>query len=261
MKVAIIQLTSVLDPQINLKKIDGFIQKAKNEGAYAIFLPEVFYSISDGTKPTPYLIEDENEHYKNIQNLAVKNQVYLIGGSAATKVNDKVMNRTYNFSPTGKALENYDKMNLFAVDLSRDSSKTVINESDVYTRGSTPKILDLGDWKVGLGICFDVRFPEVFRNYARSGANILTVASAFTRPTGAAHWHTLVRARAIENQSYVIASAQVGEHNERIKTYGHSLIVDPWGEVLVDAKEEEGAFVVDLSLERVQEIRSRMKVF
>lgn len=261
MKVAIIQLTSVLDYKINLEKIQKFIEKAKAQGATHIFLPEVFYSMSNGLKATPYLVEENNEHYENIRRLAQDNKVYLIGGSAATKVQDKVVNRTYNFTPDGTALENYDKINLFAVDLSRDQSKTVINEADVYTKGDTPKLLDLGEWKVGLGICFDVRFPELYRNYTRMGANILTAPAAFTRPTGQAHWHTLVRARAIENQAYVIASAQVGEHNERIKTFGHSLIVDPWGEILVDAKEEEGAFVCELSLERLQEIRSRMKVF
>lgn len=261
MKVAIIQLTSVLDYKINLEKIQKFIEKAKTEGATHIFMPEVFYSMSDGRGPTPHLIEEGNEHYKNIQNLAIKNEVYLIGGSAATRLGDKVVNRAYNFAPTGELLGFYDKINLFAVNISKGAEKTVLNESDVYTKGNEPKLLDLGDWKVGLGICFDVRFPELFRNYTRLGANILTAPAAFTRPTGMAHWHILVRARAIENQAYMIASAQVGEHNDRIKTYGHSLVVDPWGEVLIDAKEEEGVFVCDLSLERLQDIRSRMKVF
>lgn len=261
MKIAIIQLTSTLDYKINLEKIQNFIEKAKLEGATHIFMPEVFYSMSNGKTPTPYLVEEGNEHYKNIQNLAKKNGVYLIGGSAATRLGDKVVNRAYNFAPNGELLNHYDKINLFAVNIPEGAEKTVINEGDVYTSGNEPKILDLGEWKVGLGICFDVRFPELFRNYTRLGANILTAPAAFTRPTGNAHWHTLVRARAIENQSYMIAAAQVGVHNERIQTFGHSLVVDPWGEILIDAKEEEGAFVCDLSLERLKDIRSRMKVF
>jgi predicted amidohydrolase len=137
----------------------------------------------------------------------------------------------------------------------------VINEGDVYTAGSESRILELGDWKIGLSLCFDLRFPEMFREYTRRGCNLLTISSAFTRPTGKAHWHTLVRARAIENQSYVIACNQVGIHNEKIKTYGQSLIVDPWGEVLADMGEDEGYAVVELSLDRVAAIRQRMTVF
>lgn len=260
MKIAAIQLQSVLDPAVNLKTIRKFMDEAKARGTEAVFLPEVFYSMSDGTKPTPYLVEGHNEHYEAIRKLATDYGMYVLGGSAATNVNGKIMNRAYNFDPAGKEIALYDKMNLFSCDLSKHPSNTVINEGSVYTAGNTAKMLTIGEWKLGLSICFDLRFPELFRSYSAKGANLLSISSAFTVPTGKAHWHTLVRARAIENQSYVVASAQWGKHNERMSTFGHSLIVDPWGEVVADAGEGEGIIYADLDLGRVEQVRNRLNV-
>lgn len=260
MKVGVVQLRSVLDPAINLATIRKFLADANAQGAKAVFLPEVFYSMSDGTKPTPYLIEGKNEHYQAIQNLAKDSGLYILGGSAATNVDGKIMNRSYNFSPDGTEIAIYDKMNLFAVDLSKHPSSTVIDEAKVYTRGTTPKMISVDGFNIGLSICFDLRFPEVFRSYSFNGANVLSISSAFTVPTGKAHWHTLVRARAIENQCYVIASAQWGQHNEKLSTFGHSLVVDPWGEIIADAEEGEKILFADLSLEKLESVRSRLNV-
>ena len=263
MKIAAIQLCSALEPKANLDKIQKFIDEARAESAIeAVFLPEVFYSMSDGTEATPYLVEKDNEHYKNIQNIAIKNNVYLIGGTAATVAPNthKVFNRTYNFAPDGSELTNYDKMHLFSVDLSRHSSKTVIDEGIVYQCGNEPKLLELNEWKIGLGICFDLRFPELFRHYFTQGANLMTMASAFTVPTGKAHWETLVRARAIENQSYVVAVDQWGEHNEKIKTYGHTMIVSPWGEIIAKAGEGEGYILAELDINEVEKVKGRLDV-
>ncbi len=260
MKIGVIQLQSVLDPAHNLNTIRGFLKTAKAEGAKAVFLPEVFYSMSDGTKPTPYLIDGQNEHYQAIQNLAVESGLYILGGSAATNMNGKIMNRSYNFAPDGKEIATYDKINLFACDLSKHPSATVIDEGRVYTAGNAPKAIEVGEFKIGLSICFDLRFPELFRAYSYTGANVLSISSAFTVPTGKAHWHTLVRARAIENQCYVIASAQWGKHNEKLSTFGHSLIVDPWGEVLVDAQEGEKIIFAELSMDKIKSVRERLNV-
>lgn len=260
MKVGVVQLQSVLDPVSNLVTIRKFLEEAKKEKASAVFLPEVFYSMSDGTKPTPYLVDGQNEHYEAICSLAKDSGLYILGGSAATLVDGKVLNRSYNFDPQGKEIALYDKMNLFAVDLSKHPSNTVVDEARVYTAGKTPKMIDLDDFKIGLAICFDLRFPELFRSYSYIGANVLSVSSAFTVPTGKAHWHTLLRARAIENQSYVIASAQWGQHNDKLSTFGHSLVIDPWGEVLVDAGEGEKIVFAELSLEKLQVVRARLNV-
>ena len=260
MKIAALQIQSVLDPQANLNRIRSFLKSAKDEGVQAAFLPEAFYSMSDGTKPTPFLVEGKNEHYQNIRQLALDSGLYILGGSAATLVEGKVINRNYNFLPNGDELTSYDKINLFACDLSNHPSNTIIDEARVYTSGKTPQMIKFEGWTLGLSICFDLRFPELFRSYSSAGANLLSISSAFTVPTGKAHWHTLVRARAIENQCYVIASAQWGKHNDRLSTFGHSLIVDPWGEILADAGEGESYIVADISLDKIKSVRERLNV-
>lgn len=260
MKIGVIQLQSVLDPAINLATIRKFLQEAKAVNAKAVFLPEAFYSMSDGTKPTPYLVEGTNEHYEAIRSLAKDSGLYILGGSAATLVDGKVMNRSYNFDPQGNSLGIYDKMNLFSCDLSKHPSNQIIDEGRVYTPGKTPVMIEVEGFKLGLSICFDLRFPEIFRSYSHKGATLLSISSAFTVPTGKAHWHTLVRARAIENQCYVIASAQWGKHNDRLSTFGHSLIVDPWGEILADGGEGETIIFAELSQERIQSVRERLNV-
>ncbi len=260
MKIGIIQLTSVLDFRVNLEKIRKLLKQAKEEKIEAVFLPEVFYSMSNMIEPTPYLVEQGNEHFKNIQSLAKDFNLYLLGGSVATKEKGKIKNRNFNFDPKGKLLETYDKIHMFACDLSKTSAKVVINEAKTYTPGTQRKILQIKNWKIGLSICFDLRFPEMYRQYYHEGANLLSISSAFTVPTGKAHWHTLLRARAIENQSYVVAAAQYGVHNERVSTYGHSLIINPWGEILADAGEGEKLICAEIDLAEVKKVRERLLV-
>lgn len=262
MKIAVIQLTSVLDYKVNLEKIQGMINEAKFQKAEYIFLPECFYSMSDGSKPSPFLPEDKNEHYENIRKLATDNQVFILGGSAAVREDGVIKNRAFNFDPKGNDLGHYDKMHLFSCDIQKKSGeKKTINESDIYTPGNVPKIINAGEFKIGMGICFDLRYPEMGREYVRQGANLLTYPAAFTVPTGKAHWHTLLRSRAIENQCFVVAPAQWGVHNEKIITYGHSLVIDPWGEILADATEGEKVITCEIDLNRVSEVRKMVKVF
>ena len=260
MRFGVIQLNSKLDPKENLNKVEKYLTQAAKETCSAVFLPEVFYSMSNGQEPTPYLIENENEHYKNIQNLAKKYDIYLLGGSAATKVGEQIINRTYNFTNKGETLKNYDKIHLFSCDLSKHQSKKVIDENRIYNPGTDPVIDDVLGWKIGYSICFDVRFPELYRYYRSQGVQIFTAAAAFTVPTGDAHWKTLLRSRAIENQAYVFASAQWGYHNEQIQTYGHSMIIDPWGTVLAELPEGEGLIFADVDKSRLEEIRSRVNM-
>lgn len=256
MKIAVVQMTSALEPALNLAKLNSFLKEARSNGAIVAFLPEVFYSMSDGQGPSPHLPHEHNEHYQAIQKLAVDNQIAIVGGSAASLLNGKVINRSYNFSAKGEDLGHYDKRKLFACDL----NTTKLTEADVYTPGNESKMIEIEGWKIGLGICFDLRYPEFARDYTKAGAEILTFASAFTVPTGRAHWHTLLKARAIENQSYVVAAGQWGEHNEKIKTFGHSLVIDPWGEVIVDAGDGEKVIYADLSHKRVADVRAMVKM-
>jgi predicted amidohydrolase len=251
MKIAIVQLTSVLDYEKNLVKIRSFLSEAKTQGAEAAFLPEVFYSISDGLTPSPYLIETNNKHYNQIKKLATDFEIALIGGSVATFQMGKVVNRALNFDKAGNDLGHYDKIHLFSCDLPDKK----ISEAKNYTAGADYKMVEWNGVKIGLGICFDLRFSEQALYYRNHGAEILTYPAAFTVPTGKAHWHTLLKARAIENQCYVVAAGQWGEHNEKIQTYGHSLVVDPWGDVLLDLREGEKVGVVDLDLAKIDLIR------
>lgn len=251
MKIALLQLTSVLDCKQNLQTIRRLLKEAKDKGAEAAFLPEVFYSMSDGITPTPYLVEVGNEHYNEIKKLAIDFEIALVGGSAATALNGKVVNRAYNFDKHGTDLGHYDKINLFACDLPNKK----ISEAKNYIAGSEYKMIELDSHKIGLGICFDMRFSEMGLHYRMNGTEIITYPAAFTVPTGKAHWHTLLRARAIENQCFVIAAAQWGHHNEKIQTYGHSLVVDPWGDILLDLEEGEKVDVVDLDFSKIELIR------
>ncbi|MBF0367304.1 MAG: hypothetical protein HQK50_17140 [Oligoflexia bacterium] len=257
MKIGILQLNSQLDPKTNLEKIKSYASKIKNEGVVALFLPEYFYSFSaQGSTPFVDPLED-------ICQLARTLGVFLVGGSAVTKVGDRLYNRAYNISPNGELLSYYDKINLFVCNLQSAS----YDESKHYTGGTSQTLLTLEgheDFTIGMSLCFDLRFPEHFRAMSGRGANVLSIAAAFTVPTGLAHWHTLVRARAIENQAYVIAAAQCGVvtcNSTRKETFGHSLVVDPWGEVLIDAgASEEGPWFCDLQRSLIDDVRSRMKV-
>ena len=177
MKIAIIQLTSVLDYKINLATIRRLLKDAKELGAEAIFLPEVFYSMSDGLTPTPYLVVEGNEHYNEIKKLAIDFQIALVGGSAASLKDGKVVNRAYNFDKFGFDLGHYDKINLFACDLPDKK----ISEAKNYTAGSEYKMIELDNLKIGLGICFDMRFSELGLYYRMNGAKILTYPAATTK--------------------------------------------------------------------------------
>ena len=263
MKVAILQISSVLDPQVNLDKIHSMIDAAKNEASIdAVFLPEVFYSMSDGKSPSPYLVDErrQNEHFHAISNIAKRHNIYLLGGSAATQTSKGIMNRVYNFNPDGELINTYDKIHLFSVNLRGKNKETVINESDVYSSGSELVDFKLNDFHFGMTVCFDLRFPELFRKYYQRGVNVFSVSSAFTVPTGKAHWLTLLKARAIENQSYVIATDQWGKHNEKMETYGHSVVIDPWGKVIADCGEGENYKIAELDLAVIEKIRGRMNI-
>lgn len=258
MIVGVLQLNSKLDWKENLNSIEDLIESIKDKNPEAIFLPECFLSMSNGLESSPYLVSDGNEYFHAISNIAKKYQVALIGGSVAFDLDGKVMNRVLNFDSNGNLLNFYDKKHLFSIELKSKSINKSIDEADIYTSGTDLSELSFGDFKFGINVCFDLRFSEQALSYFKKGCDVLTYASAFTIPTGKAHWHTLLRARAIETQSYVIASAQWGDHNERIKTYGHSLVVDPWGEVILDLEEGVKADVVEIDKEIITKIRSRI---
>lgn len=260
MRVALVQMTSVLDYKKNLEKIDSLLAKVKTGSFDAIFLPECFYTMSDGKEASPYLVEMNNEHFENIRQIAIRYNSYLVGGSVAYLENEKILNRALIFDPKGKLISFYDKVNLFSCDITKDGHRKVVNEANIYTRGHKSQIVDILGFKIGLGICFDVRFPNHLLNYYREKCDLITFASAFTVPTGMAHWEILLRARAIEGQCFVVASAQVGSNSEIVKTYGHSMVISPWGEIMEQIASDEDVKVLSLDKSLIADTRARVHV-
>lgn len=258
MKIALVQMTSVLDYKQNLEKLDLWFALGKKENVVDYFLPESFYSFSNGVEVTPHFMESGNTHEQKLLTLVKKHGVNLWGGSCIYKVNNQYYNRALFINSQGKIVSHYDKMHLFYFN-NTTPGQVSHDEASKYLPGKSLSLLKMNaDWKLGATICYDVRFPEMYRNYSLAGANVMSVSSAFTIPTGQAHWHTLLRARAIENLSYIVASAQWGKHNERISTFGHSLIISPWGEIEVDMKDGEGVVFHQLDLEKVKTARIKL---
>jgi len=256
MKVALFQFSSQLDYKENLAKIDLAAKEAHKHEAKALFLPECFYSFSDGKSITPHLVKWNNEHFKNIMNIAQANDIYLLGGSVVFEEDEKIFNRSVNFSNTGEFITHYDKINLFSIN---DPSITV-DESKLYKKGKELKTFEIDQYKIGLNICFDLRFSDLAFGYKNSGCNILSYSSAFTYRTGKDHWEILLRARAIETQTFVIACNQCGLHNNAVRTYGHSMIIDPWGEVLSKAGDSEELIFANLDLDLVKSVKNRISM-
>lgn len=266
MKIGIIQLNSRYEPQTNLEKIKNFIKEAKRQNADAVFLPETFYSMHNGINHFPYPLKENCDDFKFIANLAKENEIYILGGSAAmpSPVNSsKLVNRSLNFNSKGELIATYDKINLFSCNIKNNNHDERIH----YDAGTKLQTFDIEEFgaKIGLSICFDLRFSSLYRKYYEMNVNLISISSAFTKVTGAAHWHTLVRARAIESQAFVVAVNQWGKHGDinnpkAPETFGHSLVVNPWGELLYDAKEGESVHVVDINFQEIESVRTRISM-
>ena len=201
--------------------------------------------------------QQEDPVFKAASSLAASRGIWLhVGSTPVDLENGKVANRSALFAPSGALVETYDKIHMFDVDLDNGESW---RESAIYQPGKTITMAQVLDAKLGFGICYDLRFPHLFRAQALAGAHILTVPAAFTRQTGLAHWHVLLRARAIENGAYVIASAQGGRHEDGRETFGHSLIVNPWGEIISEKPDDEpGVIIADLDLATASAARNKI---
>jgi len=224
-----------------------------------IALPETFSLM--GNRDEKLLGAEElnkGESLLFLQDFALKHKVAIIGGSIflKTTIASKVKNTCLVIDENGQLLAHYDKIHLFKLDYDADN---VYDESEFVEAGNEVKTIDLSGVKIGLSICYDIRFPELYRKMVLEGAQILFVPSAFTVPTGKDHWEILLRARAIENQCYVVAPAQFGRHEEsRRITYGRSMIVDPWGQILAQCPDREDVIVADLDLAYLKEVRDKL---
>jgi len=261
--VACVQTTSGRDIAANIKMASALVRAARKAGADLIGLPETVNIM----EPKGSLLSDKvavaggDAGLKALRALASEVGAWLLAGSlvvpAAKKKGAKGMlaNRSFLIDPKGAVRARYDKIHMFDVDLGKGE---VYRESKSYAAGTKAVTARLPWGRLGMTVCYDLRFPQLYRALAQEGADFLSVPSAFTRPSGSAHWHVLLRARAIETGCFVFAPAQCGVHEGGRKTYGHSLIVDPWGEVLADGGDEPGFVAARIEPERVIEARRRI---
>jgi deaminated glutathione amidase len=258
-RIALFQSTTGIDPEANARLLVDAIGQAAAGGAEMLFTPEMSGLLDrDSARAAKNLRREENEPVLAAAREAAKsNRIWLSLGSLAVLSEDgKVANRSYVIDRDGQVRARYDKIHLFDVDLPTGESW---RESNTYSAGQGVVLVNgtpVG--KLGLTICYDLRFPGLFARLAESGADVISVPAAFTVPTGKAHWHILMRARAIEAGLFVVAAAQVGRHEDGRQTFGHSLVVDPWGEVLLDMGEEPGVGFADVDLKRISDVRSRI---
>lgn len=255
--VACLQLCSAADTAANGRQIAEFSRAAAAQGAQLIALPENAYLMEQPGQERTLYAEADHPGVLHAVALARELGVWLLVGSIAIRTDDsgKTVNRGLLITPDGDIAARYDKIHLFDVEL---SSGEIYAESSRFLPGAQAVLADMGGISLGLTICYDVRFPQLYRTLAQAGAQILAVPAAFTATTGEAHWHTLLRARAIENGCFVVAPAQTGTHPGGRKTFGHALIIDPWGRVLADAGTEPGFALATLELPLAQTVRSRL---
>ena len=257
-KAACVQLNSGNDLAANLRAAETAIRSAAASGAQLIMLPE-YAAMMDGSgrvmrENSP--AEDGHPALDRFRVLARETKAWLLVGSLTIKVDDeRMVNRSYLLSVTGEIAARYDKIHMF--DCTLPSGK-VIRESSAYRPGEAAVIAPTPWGPLGMTICYDLRFPQLYRALAQAGALFLAVPSSFQRETGVAHWHALLRARAIENLSYVFAPAMCGEHPGSRTTYGHSLIIDPWGKILAELGDEPGIALADIDVGRVVKVRGML---
>ena len=258
---ACIQLNSQHIIAENIATIERLCLSAVEQGAALLSLPENAFQMEKPGAPRELYTEDKHPGVLAMRAFAAKHSVSIIIGSAAilpdTPPDDEVKpyNRSIYINRRGDIVARYDKMHLFDAKLPNGES---YDESARYRRGTLPTIAESQKGKMGMTICYDVRFPYIYRHMAQQGVNVLSIPASFAYTTGEAHWHVLLRARAIENGAYVLASAQCGVHPNGRKTYGHSLIIDPWGTVLAEADEQPGVICATIDDTRVAATRQML---
>jgi deaminated glutathione amidase len=256
--VGLVQMRSGLVPQANLEAAVRLIEEAKKRGADYVLTPEMtnIMEVKRDRLFATIVPEEEDPSLARLRELARAHGVYLHVGSLAIKVlPDKAANRSFLIDPKGEIVARYDKIHMFDVDLANGES---YRESRSYRPGEIGVVADLPWGRLGLTVCYDLRFPALYRALAENGASFLSIPSAFTRQTGEAHWHVLIRARAIENGCFVFAAAQGGKHENGRETFGHSLIVDPWGRILAEGGTEPGVMLARIDPAEVAAARARI---
>lgn len=258
MKIAALQMVSTPSVEQNLDAARRLVEQAAGAGAELAVLPEYFCFMGRSDRDKLGIAEPlgDGPIQHALAGMAERHRVWLVGGTLPIKTDEPgfAMNANLVYSPSGERVARYDKIHLFRYDNGREQ----YDEGRTLRAGKAPLAFDADGWRVGLSVCYDLRFPELYRALMRPPCDLICVPSAFTHPTGVAHWEVLLRARAIENQCYVVAAAQGGRHENGRRTYGHSLVIDPWGEVVAVLPEGEGVVAAELSRERIGEVRTQL---
>lgn len=258
-RAAAIQMRSGVSVERNARAMEELVREAAAAGARYVQTPEMTGALMRDKEALRASLkaEDQDLIVAAARRLAGELGIHLhIGSTAIARPDGKVANRAFLFGPSGTLIARYDKVHMFDVDLDKGESW---RESATYEPGRSACVADLPFGRIGFAICYDLRFPHLFRSEALSGAQLLTVPAAFTRQTGEAHWHVLLRARAIENGAWVIAAAQGGRHEDGRETYGHSLIVDPWGAIVAEADgDAPGVVIADIDLAASSAARAKI---
>ncbi|WP_033923077.1 carbon-nitrogen hydrolase family protein [Sphingomonas sp. 37zxx] len=257
-KIAVLQMTGGIDPASNAETLATGIAEAGSEGALILFTPELsgFVDQDNERAAKAVVAELDDPVLMRVREAAATAGIWVhLGSLIVCREDGRWANRGYMIDGKGRVRARYDKLHLFDVDLPTGERW---RESAIYAPGQTANLVDTPVGTMGLSICYDMRFPDLFRTLSDAGAEVLSVPAAFTRPTGAAHWHVLLRARAIEAGAWVIAAGQTGRHEDGRETYGHSLVIDPWGDIVLDMGEDAGLKFADIDPARLAEVRTRV---
>ncbi len=262
MRIAVLQMTSGIDPAANAGTMVAAVDEAARGGATMLFTPEMSGLIDRDRERARASVcgESDDVVLASVRTAAADNGIWVHVGSLAVdagRADGKFVNRAFVIDPHGNIAARYDKIHLFDVDLPTGESW---RESNAYAAGDGAVVAETAVGKLGLSICYDLRFPALYSALSEAGATVLAIPAAFTVPTGQAHWNILMRARAIENACFVVAAAQTGHHADGRETYGHSLVVGPWGDVLLDMGSEAGIGFCEIDLDKVADVRNRIPV-
>ena len=258
-RIALLQMTSGIDPDANARMIVAAVQAAGEGGAAMLFTPEMSGLLDrDRDRAAPHIVaEADNPVLAAVRAAAIDYGLWVaLGSLAVAREDERWANRSFVIDEAGEIVARYDKMHMFDVQLATGESW---KESAAYAPGEQVVTAETPAGRLGLTVCYDIRFPALFEELGRQSCDIIAIPAAFTVPTGKAHWHLLQRTRAIEASAYVVSAAQLGEHEDGRRTYGHSLVVDPWGDVVLDmGGEEPGVGFAEIDPQRIADIRAQL---
>lgn len=255
LNIALLQTKVYKDKTKNINNAVKLIKKVSGEGADMVVLPEMFCCPYDNTCFRQYGESEGGEAYEAISNAAKENSIYVVGGTVPELESEKVYNTSYVFGRKGELIGKHRKVHLFDIDVEGGQS---FKESDVLASGRTETIFDTEFCKVGLAVCYDIRFPELSRLMALEGAKIIIIPGAFNMTTGPAHWELHLRGRAVDNQVYTVGVAPARDYNASYHSYGNSMVVSPWGDIVCRMDEKEGYIIQKLDLDYVEKVRNEL---